>query len=181
MKEDSSFCEQKEAKRLHLFAPGALMGQGANSPNAIRATPVSEQTRFSLTNRVSSFINAGRVIPVFPRSTHNAWAQLLILAIAISAIGGCAWRDDMTITDVRCTVARVAERWVAKNYPDYDTIKNLPIVTDQGSHWLVGYNVGYMVFGGSPTVEIDKETLRVLRGYHTADLSTPRSVDFCRC
>ena len=45
--------------------------------------PVSERRRFSFAKRVSSFIHAGRGIAVFMRSTHNAWVQLLILAIAI--------------------------------------------------------------------------------------------------
>ncbi len=95
MKQESSFCEQKEAKKLYSFAPDSSVGQGANSSTSIPATSVSEQRRFSLSKRVSSFIYAGRGIAVFLRTTHNAWVQLLILAIAIAL----AWHLQITRTE----------------------------------------------------------------------------------
>lgn len=44
-----------------------------------------ERERFSILRRAKSFVHAGRGIRLFVTTTHNAWVQLLILAVAISA------------------------------------------------------------------------------------------------
>lgn len=44
-----------------------------------------ERERFSIIKRAQSFVHAGRGIRVFFATTHNAWLQLLILAVAIAA------------------------------------------------------------------------------------------------
>lgn len=43
-----------------------------------------ERERFSIVRRAQSFVHAGRGIRVFFATTHNAWVQVFILAIAIA-------------------------------------------------------------------------------------------------
>jgi hypothetical protein len=71
------------------------------------------------------------------------------------------------MTRMECTVARVAERHVAVSYPEFDTLKNPPIVQDKGTSWEVYYELPKVAIGGTPVVVIDKATLKVLRSFHT--------------
>jgi NTF2 fold immunity protein len=63
--------------------------------------------------------------------------------------------------------ARVAERYVTTHYPGFDTIKNPPIVHDNGDVWEVEYELPSRVIGGTPVVVIEKATLKVLRSFQT--------------
>jgi len=60
----------------------------------------SEKERFSLVKRAQSFTHASRGLMVFLKSTHNAWAHLCILGIAVLA--GCYYHitkvEWMTLT-----------------------------------------------------------------------------------
>jgi len=71
------------------------------------------------------------------------------------------------MTPTECTVARVAERHITTRFPDFDSIKNPPIVHDKGDSWEVQYELPNGVLGGTPVVIIDKATLKVLRSFHT--------------
>lgn len=53
-----------------------------------------ERERFSIVRRAQSFVHAWRGIRVFFQTTHNAWIQLLILAVAV--IGGFAFHISRT-------------------------------------------------------------------------------------
>lgn len=43
-----------------------------------------ERERFSIIKRAKSFVHAGRGIRVFLATTHNAWLQIFILAVAVA-------------------------------------------------------------------------------------------------
>lgn len=75
--------------------------------------------------------------------------------------------DDVSITSTECTVARVAERYIASHYPDFDSIESPPIVRDIGNAWEVKYRLPSDRIGGTPVVVIEKATLKVLRSYQT--------------
>jgi diacylglycerol kinase (ATP) len=51
---------------------------------------VPERVRFSLVHRARSFVHAGRGLRIFVQTTHNAWVQLVILALTI--FGGWYFR-----------------------------------------------------------------------------------------
>lgn len=44
----------------------------------------SENKKFSIVKRAKSFINAGRGVYIFVKTTHNAWLHISILIIAIA-------------------------------------------------------------------------------------------------
>ena len=71
------------------------------------------------------------------------------------------------MTPTECAVARVAERYVAAHYPDFDSIKNPPIVRAKGDTWEVEYELPRGVLGGTPVVIIEKATLEVSRSFQT--------------
>ena len=68
---------------------------------------------------------------------------------------------------MECAVMRVAERHVATRYPDFDTVKNPPIVHDKGATWEVEYELPSGVIGGTPVIVIEKATMKVLRSFRT--------------
>ncbi len=74
---------------------------------------------------------------------------------------------ENAMTRMDCTVARVAERYVATHYPTFDTIKDLPLIHDKGDTWEVEYEIPSGTIGGTPVVVIEKATLKVLRASHT--------------
>jgi NTF2 fold immunity protein len=76
-----------------------------------------------------------------------------------------AKEDSITLTE--CAAARVAERYVTTHYPDFDTVKNPPVVHDKGDAWEVEYELPSGVLGGTPVVAVEKATLKVLRSFHT--------------
>ena len=65
------------------------------------------------------------------------------------------------------SISRVAERHIAIRYPDFDSVKNAPIIYDKGDAWEVEYELSKGVIGGTPVVVIEKGTLKVLRSFHT--------------
>jgi hypothetical protein len=65
------------------------------------------------------------------------------------------------------SISRVAERHIAIRYPDFDSVKNSPIIYDKGDAWEVEYELSKGVIGGTPVVVIEKGTLKVLRSFHT--------------
>jgi hypothetical protein len=90
---------------------------------------------------------------------------LMLVASTFSSQHSIANEDSMRATD--CTVARIAERYIAIRYPDFDSVKNPPIVRDRGDSWQVEYELPKGVIGGTPIVVIEKTTLRVLRSFQT--------------
>jgi hypothetical protein len=74
---------------------------------------------------------------------------------------------ECSMTPMHCAVMRVAERYVAAHYPNFDTLKNPPFVHDRGDTWEVGYELPAETIGGTPVIIIEKKTLKVLRSFHT--------------
>jgi hypothetical protein len=67
---------------------------------------------------------------------------------------------------IECKIFRIAERYVATHYPDFDTIKYSPALMNAGDVWSVYYRLPKDCAGGTPNVVIDKKTLKVLQSYH---------------
>jgi hypothetical protein len=89
----------------------------------------------------------------------------LVFAVLMSVSAPSCSNDTKTQTERE--VARIAEQYVAVHYPKFDTVKNPPIVEDKGSTWEVDYKLPTDVIGGTPVIVIEKNTLKVLRSYHT--------------
>lgn len=76
-------------------------------------------------------------------------------------------RADVLVNSIECTVARIAERYITMNYPDFDSIRSPPIVRDKGTNWEVEYQLPITMIGGTPVIIIEKANLKVLKAYHT--------------
>jgi NTF2 fold immunity protein of polymorphic toxin system component len=74
---------------------------------------------------------------------------------------------EVSMTPTERAVARVAERYVAIRFPEFDTVKNPPAVYDKGDSWEVEYALPSGMLGGTPVVVVQKATPNVLRTFHT--------------
>ena len=94
-------------------------------------------------------------------------AALLSLLVASISMNADLVAAETSKTSIECTVARVAERYIATHYPDFDSVKNPPIVRDNGNIWIVEYQLPEGMIGGTPFIEIEKSSFKVLRALHT--------------
>jgi hypothetical protein len=94
-------------------------------------------------------------------------AALLSLLVASISMNVDSVAAETSMTSLECTVARVAERYIATYYPDFDSVKNPPIVRDDGKIWIVEYQLPEGMIGGTPRIEIEKGSFKVLRALHT--------------
>jgi hypothetical protein len=94
-------------------------------------------------------------------------AVLLSFLVASISMNVDPVAAETSKTSIECTVARVAERYIATHYPDFDSVKNPPVVRDNGKIWIVEYQLPEGTIGGTPFIEIEKGSFKVLRAYHT--------------
>ena len=84
------------------------------------------------------------------------------MAIAFSASS-----DSKDFDSPEFTAIRIAERVVAKDFPDFDTIRNPPKVEDKASYWEISYRLPRDMQGGTPVFDVDKKTFKVIAKYHS--------------
>ncbi len=92
---------------------------------------------------------------------------LVFGVVALSVVSQRSTAKESSMMSMECTVARIAERYIATHYPNFDSVKNPPVVHDKGDSWEVEYELPKGVIGGTPVVVIEKATLKVLRSFHT--------------
>jgi NTF2 fold immunity protein of polymorphic toxin system component len=92
---------------------------------------------------------------------------LLMAALVTGVISQDSVAEEVSMSPADFKIVRVAERYIAVHYPEFDSIKNPPILQDKGDVWEVEYQLPDGVIGGTPVVVIDKKTLKVLRSYRT--------------
>jgi len=73
---------------------------------------------------------------------------------------------EVSLNSAQFTAARVAERYLAMYFPEFDTIEMPPIVNDEGSVWKVYYELPPNMYGGTPVILVEKTSWKVLRVYH---------------
>jgi hypothetical protein len=97
----------------------------------------------------------------------------LLLNLLTARIVGLAFITMLGLTSAfadnssadRCTILRVAERYIAKAYPSFDGLALKPIIVDKKNTWEVTYELPENTLGGTPVVVIDKSTLNVVDAY----------------
>ena len=94
-------------------------------------------------------------------------AVLLSFLVASISMNVDPVAAETSMTSIECTAARVAERYIATHYPDFDSVKNPPIVRDNGKIWIVEYQLPEGMIGGTPRIEIEKGSFKVLRALQT--------------
>jgi hypothetical protein len=66
-----------------------------------------------------------------------------------------------------CTAVQVADSYMLAHLPDFDRVKNPPVVLDKDGVWEVHYRQPPNVHGGTPIIVIDKKSKQVTRAYLT--------------
>lgn len=94
-------------------------------------------------------------------------AALCLLFAAFISTNANSIVAEASMSSTKCTVARVAERYITMHYPDFDSIKYPPIIRDNGEVWIVEYQLPEEMIGGTPVIEVEKSSLSVLRAYRT--------------
>jgi len=85
--------------------------------------------------------------------------------VVTTAISSHAIAQEVVLKSPEFTAARVAERYLATHYPDFDSIRSPPVVNDKVGAWEVSYELPPNFSGGTPVVLIDKISLEILRAY----------------
>jgi NTF2 fold immunity protein len=81
---------------------------------------------------------------------------LLCLLTRISADADSVLAQNPVMGSIDCTLARVAERYIAAHWPSFDSFKFRPFIRDHGNIWIVEYLLPPGFVGGTPVVEIDR-------------------------
>jgi len=77
------------------------------------------------------------------------------------SVAACSGGHNKTyVTDTQAL--DIADAYVAKNYPMSPRHRLQPIAHDQGDTWLVTYTAPENSVGGTPTIQIDKSSSRVV-------------------
>jgi hypothetical protein len=76
-----------------------------------------------------------------------------------------ALAQDVAMKSPQFTAARVAERYLATRYPDFDTVQEPPVLKDKGNAWEVSYELPPGLIGGHSR-----------RHHRQGDLERPASV-----
>ena len=95
------------------------------------------------------------------------WIGIFALCQTVLIAAAQAAPVKEAVTTTECMVVRIAERYLAVHFPEFDSFKNPPYVQDKGDSWVVQYRLPKGVIGGTPVVVIDKNSLEVVRSYHT--------------
>ena len=90
----------------------------------------------------------------------------VLLTVLFHAFALAQAKDEL-MKDVECAVMRVAERYIVKKFPQFDSMKYSPKVFDEIVRWRVEYELPPNMAGGTPVVFVDKKTLKGVDAYHT--------------
>lgn len=64
---------------------------------------------------------------------------------------------------LQCDVIKIAEQYIAKTYPSFDSTGKKLVVTESANLWEITYELPPWMLGGAPIITIDKQTCRVVR------------------
>lgn len=101
-----------------------------------------------------------------PHCIGKLYQLALPLLIATCCVG-CGPEQDPAPKSgtIEYRVAQIGEATVAAYYPKYDR-KRFPVrIRQEKDRWVFNYRLPEGAFGGTPTVEIDKKTLKVVDVY----------------
>ena len=88
------------------------------------------------------------------------------LAVLIAGLTLCSTVVKESMSQVKCDFMKVANDYIAKRYPSFDSSGLRPVVSERGGLWEVTYELPPGMLGGTPIVTIDKRTCKVVRASH---------------
>lgn len=75
---------------------------------------------------------------------------------------------DSTESDLRETLVGIAKAYIGEYHPNWkDKLDLPPVIENKGSHWQVSFELPPDLQGGTPVVEINKRSLKVIRIHFT--------------
>jgi len=90
----------------------------------------------------------------------NVGFTALTIVIAITSMV----REAMSKPE--CDPLRVAEAYVAKRFPSFDSRGLKRVISEKGDLWEVRYELPAGMLGGGPVVTVDLTTCKVVRAVH---------------
>ena len=94
-----------------------------------------------------------------------AYAVAALCFIATAFVVGDSKAEEPAMNEAKLKAVQIARDYVATRWPDFDLAGRPPIVYDRAEFWQVEYELPASYLGGTPTLSIDKKTLKVLRAY----------------
>lgn len=96
-------------------------------------------------------------------------AWITVLLIGSLMLAGCDKAPMNAQNEIpKGKLLEVAKNYIEEQEPDWKQSLALPaLVADRGKYWEVSYQLPPTNIGGTPVVEIDKTSLKVLKAYHT--------------
>lgn len=75
--------------------------------------------------------------------------------------------EQPAMSEAELKAVQIARNFVAARFPDFNFANRPPVLSGTEETWTVEYQLSWASIGGTPTVVIDKKTLKVLRAYRT--------------
>jgi hypothetical protein len=69
---------------------------------------------------------------------------------------------SQAMAQAKCDVLKIAEAYIARQFPSYDPAGKKPIMSETANRWEVTYELPPWMLGGAPVITIDKETCGVV-------------------
>lgn len=73
---------------------------------------------------------------------------------------------NVALAQSECDFVKVAEAYVAKHFPRSDITGLRRLVFETENRWRVTWELPFGTLGGTPDLEIDKQTCRVVSAVH---------------
>jgi hypothetical protein len=73
---------------------------------------------------------------------------------------------SQTMSQPKCDFLKIAHDFIAREFPFFDPTGKTLVVSDNGDLWEMTYDLPEGMFGGTPTVIIDKRTCKIVRAFH---------------
>lgn len=86
-------------------------------------------------------------------------AVVAVLALALTA--------TQAMPQAECNVLKIAESYIAEQFPGSVSSDMKPVISKQGDSWVVTYELPIYMLGGSPVITVDKRACKVIDAYRT--------------
>jgi hypothetical protein len=90
-------------------------------------------------------------------------ARIRDLPAGIAVLATLQLMENQTMAQAQCDVVKVAEQYIAKTFPSFDSTGKKLVVTESGNLCEVTYELPPWMLGGAPVITIDKRTCTVVR------------------
>ena len=74
---------------------------------------------------------------------------------------------NQAMSQPKCDIVKLAEEYIAKQYPSFDPTGMKLVVSETLALWEVTYELPRDMLGGAPIISIDKRTCTIVRAQIT--------------